>query len=70
MYFINYPFTFDDFESLLQNFGLPQTISKFGNFGLVRWRKMKKSISQLPTIREILVPKYVLGTTKETIRLG
>jgi hypothetical protein len=27
-------FAFDDFESLLKTFGLTQTISKLGNFGL------------------------------------
>ncbi len=46
---ILFAFAIDDFESLLQIFGLAQTISKFGNFGFGRWQKMKKSIMQLPT---------------------
>jgi hypothetical protein len=31
---LNFAFTFNDFESLLQNFGLISTGSKFGHFGL------------------------------------
>jgi hypothetical protein len=33
--------TFDDFKSLLQNFGLAQTGSKFGNFGLGNGKNWK-----------------------------
>jgi hypothetical protein len=34
MYFLTFTFSFDDFKSLRQNFGLTQTVSKFENFGL------------------------------------
>ncbi len=36
-------------KSLLPNFGLIRTSSKLGNFGLGDGKKMKKSISQLPS---------------------
>ncbi len=34
-------FAFDDFKSLLLNFSLIQTISKFGNFGLGDGERLK-----------------------------
>jgi hypothetical protein len=42
-------FAFDDFERLLQNFGLARTGSKFGNFRPGNRESLKKIISQLPT---------------------
>jgi hypothetical protein len=44
---LHFSFAFNNFESLPQNFGLTQTNSKFGNFGLGDGKKLKKSISQL-----------------------
>ncbi len=40
-------FAFGDFKSLLQNFGLNRTGSKFGNVLIWQFQKLKKSISQL-----------------------
>jgi len=40
-----FAFTFDDFESPLQNFGLVLTSSKFWTW---QWRTLKKSMLQLP----------------------